>query len=94
MSWPNLNATYYAFTIYLHFYDFLPLKKVAMVVMLLFMPDSPKYLIAESKTPEARKALQWFRGPQFDVDEELRSVHDINSVLHIFCLIKFSLLFN
>ena len=57
---------------YLHFYDFLPLKKVAMVVMLLFMPDSPKYLIAESKTPEARKALQWFRGPQFDVDEELR----------------------
>ena len=44
--------------------------------MLLFMPDSPKYLIAESKTPEARKALQWFRGPQFDVDEELRQISE------------------
>jgi hypothetical protein len=65
-----------------------------MVVMLLFMPDSPKYLIAERKTPEARKALQWFRGPQFDVDEELRSIHDKNSVLHNFFLIKFSILFN
>ena len=70
------SSTYYAFTIYLHFYDFLPLKKVAMVVMLLFMPDSPKYLIAESKTLEARKALQWFRGPQFDVDEELRQISE------------------
>lgn len=49
---------------------------VAMVVMLLFMPDSPKYLIAESKTLEARKALQWFRGPQFDVDEELRQISE------------------
>ena len=61
-----------------------------MVVMLLFMPDSPKYLIAESKTLEARKALQWFRGPQFDVDEELRSVHDKNSVLHIFLVLYYA----
>ena len=48
------------------------MKKVVMVVMLLFMPDSPKYLIAESKTSEARKALQWFRGPKVNVDIELR----------------------
>ena len=48
------------------------MKKVVMVVILLFMPDSPKYLIAESKASEARKALQWFRGPKVNVDIELR----------------------
>ena len=48
--------------------------KVAMVAMLFFMPDSPKYLIAESKTSEAKKALQWLRGPHVNVDVELRQM--------------------
>ena len=52
-------------------YDF-PHSKVAMVAMLIFMPDSPKYLITKSRTPQARKALQWFRGPKVNVDIELR----------------------
>ena len=33
-----------------------------MTISLLFVPDSPKYLVMKNQIEDARKALQWFRG--------------------------------
>ena len=48
-----------------------------MLAILFFMPDSPKYLISQDKSSEAKKALQWLRGPQADIEPEM--LHMINS---------------
>jgi len=47
---------------------------VLVVVILLFMPDSPFYLVRKGRDEEARKALQWLRGNQYDIEEEFASM--------------------
>ena len=47
---------------------------VLMGLWLVFMPDSPVYLVTKNRLMEARKALLFFRGPQFDADSELTSI--------------------
>ena len=38
------------------------------------MPDSPKFLISKNRISEARQALRWFRGPNYDVDLEFKQI--------------------
>ena len=45
-----------------------------MVLALFFMPDSPKFLISKNRISEAREALRWFRGPNYDVDSEFKQI--------------------
>ena len=45
-----------------------------MTICLLFVPDSPKYLVMKNKKKEAQKALQWFRGSNAMVDAELQQI--------------------
>ena len=45
-----------------------------MVLALFFMPDSPKFLISKNRISEARQALRWFRGPNYDVDSEFKQI--------------------
>jgi hypothetical protein len=47
---------------------------VILVVSMIFMPDSPMYLISKQKHEEARKALQWLRGKHYNVDAELKEM--------------------
>ena len=49
-----------------------------MVALLLFLPDSPKYLISQEKTTEARKSLQWLRGKNYNVDPEMSILTEEN----------------
>jgi hypothetical protein len=35
------------------------------------MPESPTWLVRHGKRNEARKALVWLRGPDYDVEKEL-----------------------
>ncbi len=37
---------------------------------MFMMPESPYYLVTKGKEQEARKALQWLRGKQYDIDDE------------------------
>ena len=38
------------------------------------MPESPVFLLAKGKEKGARKSLQWLRGIEYDVSEEIKQV--------------------
>ncbi|XP_026217933.1 solute carrier family 2, facilitated glucose transporter member 6 [Anabas testudineus] len=53
---------------------------VLMVVLLLFMPSSPRRLLSMGQEQRAEKALRWLRGSQYDVRSELNAIqHSINT---------------
>ncbi|XP_051525027.1 solute carrier family 2, facilitated glucose transporter member 6-like [Myxocyprinus asiaticus] len=53
---------------------------VVMLVLLCFMPSSPRYLITHEKKEEAHQALKWLRGPNSDYLNELNQIeHSIQS---------------
>ncbi len=41
---------------------------------MFIMPESPYYLVTKGKEKEARKALQWLRGKQYNIEEEYREI--------------------
>ncbi|XP_031425983.1 solute carrier family 2, facilitated glucose transporter member 6-like [Clupea harengus] len=51
---------------------------MVMVLLLCFMPDSPRFLITRGRHEEARRALEWFRGPEY-TEEFLRIQHSVNT---------------
>jgi hypothetical protein len=42
-----------------------------MSTAMFFMPESPYFLITQSKASEAEKSLKWLRGPQYDITKEI-----------------------
>lgn len=42
----------------------------------LFMPESPVYALKKGNEEKARKSLQWLRGKNYNVDEEIREMKD------------------
>ncbi|KAJ9581443.1 hypothetical protein L9F63_023375, partial [Diploptera punctata] len=49
---------------------------VALLVTFWKMPESPAYLIKKYMTDEARTSLQFFRGPQYNVANELQDLEN------------------
>ena len=48
---------------------------VLMVVAMLFIPDSPVYLIRQGKEDAARKSLKWLRGSEYSrIEEEISTI--------------------
>lgn len=47
------------------------LPALLMVVMLVFMPYSPRRLLSLGRTEQADKALRWLRGKHYDTNIEL-----------------------
>ena len=48
---------------------------------MLFVPESPVYLLAQNKREEAEKSMQWFRGSKYDISEEISQVdHDLKFI--------------
>ncbi|KAM8825449.1 solute carrier family 2, facilitated glucose transporter member 6 isoform 1-T1 [Synchiropus picturatus] len=47
-----------------------------MVVLLMFMPSSPRRLLSLHKDQEAERALCWLRGDRYDTNEELYSIKE------------------
>lgn len=56
---------------------------ITMLILLCFMPDSPRFLIAKGKTDRALKALEWLRGPNTAYRDEFKRIEDglMNKVL-------------
>ncbi|KAG7332664.1 hypothetical protein KOW79_004498 [Hemibagrus wyckioides] len=51
-----------------------------MVILMCFMPNSPRYLITNNKMNEAERALKWLRGHDLDSTDELNQIqHSIES---------------
>ncbi|KAK3565436.1 hypothetical protein QTP86_009700 [Hemibagrus guttatus] len=51
-----------------------------MLILMCFMPNSPRYLITNNKRNEADRALKWLRGHDLDPTDELNQIqHSIES---------------
>ncbi|XP_042222490.1 facilitated trehalose transporter Tret1-2 homolog [Homarus americanus] len=50
----------------------------ACFIVMLFMPESPTYLVITDQKDEARKVLRNLRGPDVDVDEEINTLRSVN----------------
>ncbi|CAB3365728.1 Hypothetical predicted protein [Cloeon dipterum] len=49
---------------------------IVFAVCFFWMPETPQYLLRRGKDMEAAKALQWFRGKQYDIKNELDSMKE------------------
>ncbi|XP_074871632.1 solute carrier family 2, facilitated glucose transporter member 6 [Carettochelys insculpta] len=47
-----------------------------MIILLCFMPDSPRFLIAKGKDEEALRVLRWLRGPNADFYREFEQMKE------------------
>ncbi|XP_046727821.1 solute carrier family 2, facilitated glucose transporter member 6-like isoform X2 [Silurus meridionalis] len=45
-----------------------------MLFLLCFMPNSPRFLLTKDKDDEAKRALQWLRGPDTDYESEFQRI--------------------
>ncbi len=45
-----------------------------LAVIMIFMPESPYYLVMKGRETEARKSLQWLRGAHYDIEEEYQEM--------------------
>ena len=60
-----------------------------LLVLMLFMPETPRWLLANNQRFTALKELTWLRGNNYDVEEEC---FEIESNLGMIFLIIFSLI--
>ncbi|KAL2092322.1 hypothetical protein ACEWY4_012120 [Coilia grayii] len=51
---------------------------LVMLVLLCFMPDSPRFLITRGRREDACRALEWLRGPEYS-GEFLRIEHSVKT---------------
>ncbi|XP_069693151.1 facilitated trehalose transporter Tret1-like [Periplaneta americana] len=49
---------------------------VLFLVTFFCMPESPVFLLSKNRKDDAKKALQWFRGKDYDVEDELTKMLD------------------
>lgn len=47
---------------------------VPFVIMMLLIPETPRWYVGHEKEEPARKALQWLRGPRSDIEPELKGI--------------------
>lgn len=49
---------------------------VAMILLLTFMPNSPRFLLSRGRDVEALQALTWLRGTNADIRWEFQQIQD------------------
>ena len=45
-----------------------------MAILVLFIPETPRWYMKKGKNVAATEALQWLRGPQANIEEELKEI--------------------
>ncbi|XP_038601379.1 solute carrier family 2, facilitated glucose transporter member 6 [Tachyglossus aculeatus] len=49
---------------------------LVMILLLCFMPDSPRFLLSQGKDEEALRALAWLRGKDTDICQEFQQIQE------------------
>lgn len=49
---------------------------VVMILLLTFMPNSPRFLLSRGRDAEALRALAWLRGADADIRWEFQQIQD------------------
>lgn len=49
---------------------------VVMILLLTFMPNSPRFLLSRGRDEEALQALAWLRGANADIRWEFQQIQD------------------
>lgn len=60
---------------------------VLMVVLLAFMPSSPRRLLSMGQEQKAEKALHWLRGSQYDIRSELNAIQVRDRYVAFYCVL-------
>lgn len=47
---------------------------IPFIISMMLIPETPRWFVSRGKDEEARKALQWLRGKQADVEPELKGI--------------------
>lgn len=47
---------------------------VPFIISMLLIPETPRWYVSRGRDEHARKALQWLRGKQADVEPELKGI--------------------
>lgn len=47
---------------------------IALFLSIIYLPETPSFLLLRGKDEEAAKSLQWLRGPEADVRQELATI--------------------
>ncbi|KAF4524399.1 hypothetical protein B566_EDAN009315 [Ephemera danica] len=47
---------------------------IIFAVVFFFVPESPQYLLKKGRHEDAKNALQWFRGPKYNTEQELEEM--------------------
>ncbi|XP_063701895.1 facilitated trehalose transporter Tret1-like isoform X2 [Culicoides brevitarsis] len=47
---------------------------VPFLILMFLIPETPRWYVSKGKEPQARKALQWLRGKQANIEPELKGV--------------------
>lgn len=48
---------------------------IAFLIGLLFLPESPRWLVLRAREPDAAASLRWLRGASADVESEIAAIH-------------------
>ncbi|SPP73539.1 facilitated trehalose transporter Tret1-like [Drosophila guanche] len=47
---------------------------IPFIILMLFVPETPRYLLSRGKTEQAQKSLAWLRGKHGDIDAEMKEL--------------------
>lgn len=47
---------------------------IPFLLLMLIIPETPRWYVSRGRDEQARKALQWLRGKQADVEPELKGI--------------------
>lgn len=51
---------------------------IPFLVLMFAIPETPRWYISKGKTKRARKSLQWLRGKNVDITEELTTIEELH----------------
>ena len=60
-----------------------------VALFMIWVPETPLFLVAKGDNEQANKVLKWLRGPQIDVRNELKEINDTVSQQHKLSLVEF-----
>lgn len=47
-----------------------------MVILMIFMPETGRWLLAHGKEERAKKTLRWLRGPNVKIEKEMDEIKE------------------